>query len=157
MPIDKKEEVIKKFASELHVAAKIAENYNPATRMYIEAKLDSSLDFMLRNGALVAAIVKTSGEIAYVTTLRGHQLYGPPTPEAIQTIWPSASLKELRTVLPKDPVAFIKKQYMDERYIFEPHTIFQLIDNGEITGEEGKILLDKYEAYEQQQEKTKQK
>lgn len=114
MSTDKKEELRKKLGQEMHAARKLREGFDSATKLYIDAELSGNLAVLLDEGTIVASIEKSTGRTAYQTTIKGFKLY-QPTPEKMQTLWPSASLEELKSVSPKDPIAFIKQLYTDER------------------------------------------
>ena len=153
--ISKENEEMKiKFGQELKAAGKLREGLDPETQLLLNAELQSELDDLIREGVLVPSISKDTGETTYGTTIKGYRIH-QPTPESVQAFWPSASLEDIKSVSPKDPAAFIKQSYMSENHLFEPHIIFKLRDSGEITAEEEKILLGRYEAYEQEREKQK--
>jgi hypothetical protein len=157
MSADKKEELRKKFEQEYKAAKKLFEALPSEEQLFITLQSGQYARELVKEGSIIPRINKKTGQVDYHTTIKGVQMYGKMiTPEVKEKIDEELGITEYSSIIhPIRDQKEIKAAYMNEDYVLEPHAIFRLQDMGELTAEEVKILLQRYEEYEQQQENAR--
>lgn len=159
------DEEIKRLEQESHAFDILFRSLPPEVRKSIQQEMTYKQDLLLQFGYFIPAIERKTGNVIRIPTKKAYDLLGSQTAENIES-----HAEELERVGLHEYARFVKKygpksqittvseikaEYMDSSIILEPHIIFDLRDREEITPEEERDLLEKYESYEQEQERLK--
>jgi hypothetical protein len=155
----------KRLEQESHAFDILFRSLPPEVRRSIQREMTYKQDLLLQFGYFISAIERKTGNVIRIPTKKAYDLLGSQTAEDFEShaeelkrVGLHEYAKFVKQYGPKSQITTIseiKAEYMDSSIILEPHTIFDLRDRGEIAREEEKDLLEKYESYDQEQERLR--